>query len=68
MTLILWEETDIMQRNALLDASKEVGLVVKTKYMLRSRYQKAGQVHDIKIASISVENIAKVKYWRTIIN
>jgi hypothetical protein len=38
----------------LLDASKEVGLEVnteKTKYMLLSRHQNAGQSHDIKIAT-----------------
>jgi hypothetical protein len=40
-------ETDTVEKNteALLDASKEVGLKVnseKTKYMLMPRYQKAG--------------------------
>jgi hypothetical protein len=38
----------------LIDASKEVGLEVnteKTKYMLLSRHQNAGQSHDIKIAN-----------------
>jgi hypothetical protein len=45
---IVGENTDTIQRNtkALLDASKEVGLEVnaeKTKYMLVSRCQKAGQ-------------------------
>jgi hypothetical protein len=38
---------------ALLDTSKEVGLEVdpeKTKYMLRSRSQKTGQKHSIKIS------------------
>jgi hypothetical protein len=36
----------------LIDASKEVSLEVnpeKTKYMLLSRHQNAGQNHDIKI-------------------
>jgi hypothetical protein len=36
----------------LIDASKEVGLEVnteKTKYMLLSRHQNAGQNHEIKI-------------------
>jgi hypothetical protein len=38
----------------LIDASKEVGLEVntqKTKYMLLSHRQNAGQNHDIKIAN-----------------
>jgi hypothetical protein len=45
---IVGENIDTIQRNTktLLDASKEVGLEVnpeKTKYMLVSRCQKAGQ-------------------------
>jgi hypothetical protein len=47
------ENTDTIQKNtnALLDAGKEVGLKVnpeKTKYMLVSRCQKAGQRQSIK--------------------
>jgi coproporphyrinogen III oxidase-like Fe-S oxidoreductase len=37
----------------LIDASKEIGVEVnaeKTKYMLLSRHQNAGQNRDIKIA------------------
>jgi hypothetical protein len=44
----------------LIDASKEVGLEVntgKTKYMLLSRHQNAGQSHDIKIANKCFENV-----------
>jgi hypothetical protein len=57
---ILGENIDTIQKNikALLDASKEVGLEVnpeKTKYMLVSRCQKAGQWHGIKIANRSFE-------------
>jgi hypothetical protein len=60
------ENIDTIQKNtqALLDASKEVGLEVnpeKTKYMLVSR-QKAGQRHCIKIASRSCEDVANFKY------
>jgi hypothetical protein len=50
---------------ALLGASKEVGLEVnpeKTKYMLVSRCQKAGQRQSIKTASRSFEDMAKFKY------
>jgi hypothetical protein len=55
------------QRNtkALLDASKEVGLEVnpdKTKYMLVSRCQKAGQGQSIKIGNRTFESVAKLKY------
>jgi hypothetical protein len=41
-----------------MDASKEVGLEAdaeKTKYMLLSRHQNAGQSHEIKIANTSFE-------------
>jgi hypothetical protein len=41
-------------RETLIDASKEVGLeinVEKSKYMLLSRHQNAGQNGDIKIAN-----------------
>jgi hypothetical protein len=48
-----------------IDASKGVGLEVnaqKTKYMLLSRHQNAGKIQDIKIANISFENVAQLKY------
>jgi hypothetical protein len=69
MTLIFVEKTDTIQKNteALLDASKEVGLEVnseKTKYyMLVSRRQKAGQRQSIKIANRSFEDVAKFNVW-----
>jgi hypothetical protein len=34
----------------------------KTKYMLISCYQKAGQKHGIKIANKSFEDVSKFKY------
>jgi hypothetical protein len=63
---ILGENIDTVQKKteALLDAGKEVGLVVnseKTKYMLMSR-KKAGQKHNIKIVNRSFEEVAKFKY------
>jgi hypothetical protein len=66
---IVAENIDTIQRNtkALLDARKEVGLEVnpeKTKYMLVSRCQKAGQRQSIKIGNRSFENVAKFKYVR----
>jgi hypothetical protein len=64
---IVGEDIDNIQRNtkALLDASKEVGLEVnpeKTKYMLVSRCQKAGQRQIIKIGNTSFESVAMFKY------
>jgi hypothetical protein len=50
---IVVKNVDTMQKNAeALCTSKEVGLEVnpeKTKYMLMSNYQKAGQKHGVKI-------------------
>jgi hypothetical protein len=49
----------------LLDASKEVGLEVnveKTKYMLVSPDQNAGQNRDIRIGNRSLENVSQFKY------
>jgi hypothetical protein len=37
----------------------------KTKYMLMSRFQKAGQKHSMKIANRSFEDVAKFKYLGT---
>jgi glycerol-3-phosphate O-acyltransferase len=67
---LVGENIDTIQRNtkALLDASKEVGLEVtpeKTKYMLVSRCQKAGQRQSIKIGNRSSESVAKFKYLGT---
>jgi hypothetical protein len=67
---ILGEKIDTIHKNtkALLDASEEVGLEVnpeKTRYMLMSRCQKAGQWHCIKRANRSFENVAKFKYLGT---
>jgi hypothetical protein len=54
----------------LLDAGKEVVLEVnpeKTKYILVSRCQKAGQSQSIKIGNRSFESMANFKYLGTTI-
>jgi hypothetical protein len=43
----------------------EVGLEVKTKYKLVSRYQKVGQEHRIKIANRCSEDVTEFKYLGT---
>jgi hypothetical protein len=64
---LLGDNTDTKKKNteALIDASKEVGLGVnieKTKDVLLSRHQNAGHNHEIKIANRSYENAAQFKY------
>jgi ribosomal protein S2 len=69
---LLDDNIDAIKKNTeiLIDASKEVGLEVnreKTKYMLLSRHQNAGQSYDIKIANRCFENEAKFRYLGTTI-
>jgi hypothetical protein len=64
---LLGDNIDTIKKNTetLTDASKEVGLeinVEKTKYLLLSRHQNAGQNRDIKIANRSFENVSQFKY------
>jgi hypothetical protein len=68
--LFIHKDGGCKKSEALLDASKEVGLEVnpeKTKYMLMSRSQKIGQKDSIKVESRSFENVAKYKYLGTTI-
>jgi hypothetical protein len=64
---LLGESINIIKKNAeaLLDASKEIGLEVnseETKYTFTSRHQTAGQSNDMKVANKSFEKVAKFKY------
>jgi hypothetical protein len=69
---LLGDNIDAIKKNmeTLIDASKEVGLEVntkKTKYMLLSRHQNAGESYDIKIANRCFENVTKFRYLGTTI-
>jgi ribosomal protein S2 len=69
---LLGDNIDTIKKNpeTLIDAIKEVGLEVnteKTKYILFSCHQTAGQNHDTKITNRSFENVAQFKYLGTTI-
>jgi hypothetical protein len=64
---LLGDNIDTIKKNTqtLIDASKAVGLNVnteKTKYMLLSRRQNAGQNHDIKIVNRCFENVEQFRH------
>jgi hypothetical protein len=67
---VLEDDINTINRNTetLIDANKEVGIEVnveKTKYMLVSCDQKAGQNRDIKVGNRSFENVSQFKYLGT---
>jgi ribosomal protein S2 len=69
---LLCDNIDTIKRNiqTLIDASKEIGLEVnteKTKYVLLSHHQNAGQNHDIKIGNRCFDNVAQFRYLGTTI-
>jgi hypothetical protein len=58
----------LYQFKKIFNASKEIGLEVnaaKTKYMLLSRHQNAGQNRDIQITNTFLENVTQLKYLGT---
>ena len=67
---VLGESIQTVQRNtaALVPTCKEIGLEVnaeKTKYMVMSQEQNAGQNHNIKIGNKSLEVVEQFKYLGT---
>jgi hypothetical protein len=67
---LLLDNIDTIKKKTetFIDASKEVGLGInaeKTKYMLLSRHQNAGQNRDIEIVNSSFENVSQFKYLGT---
>jgi hypothetical protein len=66
---VMRENIDTIQRStkAPLEATKVVGLEVNPEklYMLMSHYQKAKQMHSIKIAKRSFQDVARFKYLGT---
>jgi hypothetical protein len=67
---LLGDSINTIKKNmkTLIDASKEVGLeenTDKTKYMLLSRQQNAGQNYDMKTADRWFENVAQFRYFGT---
>jgi hypothetical protein len=66
VNMLLDNINTITNIDTLNNASKRVGLEVnaeKTKYILLSHHQNAGQNHDIKMANRSFENMEQVKYF-----
>jgi hypothetical protein len=67
---VVGDKIDTIKKNteALLDASKEVGLAVnpeKTKYMLVLRSQKREQKRSVNIANRFFEGVTEFKYLGT---
>jgi len=67
---ILGRGTHTLQESAeaLVAATREIGLeeiAVKTKYMVMSRDQNAGQNHSVRIDNSTFERVEEFKYLRT---
>jgi len=74
MMLLCWaKNTNTIRENteSLVQASRKVGLEIikqKTKYMLVSHHQNAGQNHNLLTANISFKHVATFKYLGTVTN
>jgi hypothetical protein len=67
---LVGDNIDTIKKNTetLIDASKEVGLEInieKTKYMLLSRHQNAGQNRNLRMTNRSFGNVSQFKYLGT---
>jgi hypothetical protein len=67
---LLGDSVNTIKENSdtLLEASRDIGLEInteKTKYMIISHHPNSGQIHNIRIANESFENVAKFKYLGT---
>jgi hypothetical protein len=67
---LLGDDTETIQKNTqtLIGSGKQVGLEInteRTKYMLLSHHQNAGQNHGIKMANRCSENVAQFRYLET---
>jgi hypothetical protein len=70
---LLGDNIDTIKENteSPIVPSEKVGLEVnteKTKYLLLSRHQNAGQNHDIKTANRYFQNVVQFKYFGTVTN
>jgi hypothetical protein len=69
---VLGDNIDTIKKSteSLIDFGKEFSLEIKaekTRYMLPSRHQIAGENHDIKIGNRSFESVAQFRYIGTTI-
>jgi hypothetical protein len=70
MTMIYWAQTFILQRKtgALVVARKETSLEInadKTRYMVMTRDQNAGQSHNVKTDNSSFESVEEIRHFAT---